>query len=127
MLDRIDLTVHVPRIAFEKLRGDDATEASSAVRERIEEARQRQQHRFQNLAFTTNAEMRTQDVKTFCALENDAEQMLRSAHDRLLLSPRAVTRILKVSRTIADLKGNDHIALHHISEALQYRPTAEET
>lgn len=127
MLDRIDLTVHVPRISFEKLRGAEDAEPSSVIRERIQEARGRQARRFSKLSFHTNAEMRTQDVKTFCAIEKDAEDVLKSAHDRLMLSPRAVTRILKVARTIADLAASDCIAIHHVSEALQYRPSTDET
>lgn len=126
MLDRIDLTVHVPRISFEKLRTDSDTEPSEDIRKRVERARTLQEKRLRKHAFRTNAEMRTQDVKRFCVIDQEGENMLKAAHDRLLLSPRAVTRILKISRTIADLAESEKIAAHHVAEALQYRPAAEE-
>lgn len=125
MLDRIDLHVDVPRLSFEKLRGIADAEPSSAIRQRVQRAGTTQGARFTNLPFATNAEMRTQDVETFCALNRESETILRSAHDRFQLSPRAVTRILKVARTIADLAGENRIASTHLTEAIQYRQVAE--
>jgi magnesium chelatase family protein len=126
ILDRIDLVVTVPRIAFDELRTETAAESSATVRERVAAARQRQTERFAEQNFSTNAEMRTQDVSRICALDAQAETLLKQAHDKFELSPRGVTRILKVARTIADLAGSDAIAQTHLAEAIQYRHKAGE-
>lgn len=121
MLDRIDLVVDVPRIAFDKLRDESAAEPSKPIRERIAQARKRQAQRFDALPYATNAEMLTQHVEKFCTLDTKSEKMLEAAHDRFQLSPRGVTRILKVARTIADLAAAETIAPDHVAEAIQYR------
>ena len=121
MLDRIDLVVDVPRIAFDKLRDESAAESSKPIRERIAQARKHQAQRFADLPYTTNAEMLTQHIEKFCTLDTKGEKMLEAAHDRFQLSPRGVTRILKVARTIADLAGAEQIAPDHVAEAIQYR------
>src|SRR3989344_1652189 len=122
MMDRIDLFVSMPRIPYEEFRGGEGAEPSEKVRERVVWARARQEKRQRK----TNAELSAKDLKKFSALPPDAEQMLKNAHDRMHLSPRAIHRILKVSRTIADLAGDETITAAHIAEALQYRQQENE-
>lgn len=119
--DRIDMTIEVPRIPFKKLRDTHTAEPSAAIRKRVVRARKAQSRRLAELPFSLNAAMRTRDVEGFCAPTKEGEQLLEAAHDNLKLSPRAVTRILKVARTIADLAGEEFIAPPHIAEAIQYR------
>jgi len=126
MLDRIDLTVEVPRVPFAELRSDQAAESSAAIRNRIIHARERQRKRFSALAFSTNAAMPPQILKEHCRLDERGEAMLKAAHERFRLSPRALTRLLKVSRTIADLADSDTITPDHIAEAIQYRGAIQE-
>lgn len=127
MLDRIDLHVDVPRLNFDELRKASDAEPSANIRSRIEQARQRQKERFAGQAFRTNAEIPTQYVEKFCSLDMESEALLRSAHDKYALSPRAITRMLKVARTITDLDGEKTLTSRHISEAIQYRTRGEET
>lgn len=122
MLDRIDLHVEVPRIAFDEFREDShSAESSETVRARTIAARDRQTARFKEKSYGTNAEMPVQDIDVFCVVGADAEKLLRQAHDQLQLSPRGITRILKTARTIADLSGDESIDQSHIAEAIQYR------
>lgn len=122
ILDRIDLHVDVPRVSFDELRSDaEAPEGSIDVRARVVAARALQAERLEEDSYNTNAEMPTQDVTKYCVLDRPSEDLLKKAHDQLQLSPRAVTRILKVSRTIADLAHSDSITGDHIAEALAYR------
>ncbi|MBI4065312.1 YifB family Mg chelatase-like AAA ATPase [Candidatus Gottesmanbacteria bacterium] len=123
IIDRIDLHAHVPAVAVEKLTGTSpGTENSCVVQERVQEARDRQLHRFKKYRLSANAEMSTKMVKEFCPLSSEVHAFLRQAVARLGLSARSYYRVIKVSRTIADLIGDKDIALTHIAEALQYRP-----
>lgn len=124
MLDRIDIFVDVPRVAYDKLEGKAASGDSSAViRERVEQARAIQIKRFDGVPLVANAEMTATDVRRFCqdALDEGARSLLRLATTQLALSARAFHRVLKLSRTIADLAGSDVIASAHVAEAVQYR------
>ncbi|MFA6486123.1 MAG: YifB family Mg chelatase-like AAA ATPase [Candidatus Magasanikbacteria bacterium] len=121
LLDRIDLHVEVPRVPFEKLSGGDLAESSSNIRARVEKARAIQARRFAGRGIHTNSEMRNVDLREFCQLEDSVLDLLRVATAQMHLSARAFSRILKVSRTIADLDGSDKIQLAHAAEALQYR------
>ena len=122
LLDRIDLHVEAPAVAFDELRSEEKSEPSSAIRERIIHARDAQRARFgDGSKVRINARMGSQQVRKFCALSADAENLLRMAMDNLSLSARGHDRILKVSRTIADLAGSEAIAPDHIAEAIQYR------
>ena len=128
MLDRIDLHVDVPRLPFSELRGKDAgAESSADVLSRVAQARVVQRERFREATISMNAEMLTQTVEEVCTLDGRGEELLKRAHDSLKLSPRGLTRILKVSRTIADLAGATDIASEHIAEAIQYRREVGET
>ena len=121
LLDRIDLHVEVPRLSFEKLTSDTQSECSSDIQKRVEQARQIQTNRFAGSAIQTNSEMTNADIQKHCRLDIQSTQVLKKAVTTLHLSPRAYNRILKLSRTIADLIGNKTIQVEHVSEALQFR------
>src|SRR3989339_108138 len=125
LLDRIDLHVEVPRVKFEKLSQDELAESSAKIRERVEMARERQRARLKNSPYQANSEMRNKDIKEFCKLNDTSIDLLRQAVTQMHLSARGYHRILKLSRTIADLGGCDDIDTAHVAEALQYRAKAE--
>ncbi|NUM25638.1 MAG: YifB family Mg chelatase-like AAA ATPase [Candidatus Buchananbacteria bacterium] len=125
LLDRIDLHVEVPKVKFDKLTQNVLSEPSSAIRQRVEAARRVAQQRFKDMAIITNAEMSSRLAKEFCTVDDETLNLLRQAVDQLSLSTRSYFRILKLSRTIADLAGEKDIKLEHVAEALQYRPKIE--
>lgn len=123
IMDRIDLHVHVPPVATEKLALDTGhAESSDAVRMRVQSARNRQLKRFKDTRFTTNADLSNRAVKQYCSVTPEAGQLLRQAVTTLGLSARSYYRMIKVAQTIADLAGESSVGLPHIAEALQYRP-----
>ena len=124
MLDRIDIHIEVPRVDFEKLSDKRRGESSETIRTRVEQARQCQRERFAGLnnGVMTNADMRVAEVRQFCELDESGQQLIKAAMSQLQLSARAYHRILKLSRTIADLAGEEEIKSTHLAEALQYRP-----
>ena len=124
MLDRIDLFVEVPRVEYEKLVEPAAAESSAQVRDRIDRARRIQRERFDGTSLITNAEMGPVEVWNFCQLDDSARGLLQAAMKQMHLSARGFHRIQKVSRTIADLQGEESIGIAHLAEALQYRPSA---
>lgn len=123
LLDRIDIHVEVPAMQYNELAAMQKGEASSVMRSRVVTARQRQAARFRQAASNThcNATMRAKEVHAHCLLDDDAQSLLKAAMDDLHLSARAYDRILKVSRTIADLEGAEAITAAHVAEAVQYR------
>jgi magnesium chelatase family protein len=122
LLDRIDLHVEVPAVKFQDITAERSGEASVEIRERVMAARRRQQARFANRPrVTCNARMGSRDLKAHCALSPATLEMLKLAMGELNLSARAYDRILKVSRTIADLAGSEAIATEHVMEAVQLR------
>lgn len=127
ILDRIDLHVHVPAVKVEKLASAGASaESSAAIRKRVQEARNLQLRRFRYSGISSNNEMSTKLVKEICPLPPDVLAFLRQAVVRLGLSARSYYRVIKVSRTIADLGTEKNIIISHVAEALQYRPKNEE-
>ncbi len=121
LLDRIDIHVEVPAVKYRELAERAAGESSAAIRERVDRARGRQLARFKGTPFFCNAQMGARELRDHCQVDAAGERMLELAINRLGLSARAYTRILKVARTVADLDGADHLAAHHVSEAIQYR------
>jgi len=123
LLDRIDMHIDVPRVNYDKLMGQKQGESSIDIRQRVEKARQRQVKRFANHpGLFANADMTVGEIDTFCKLNDDARQVLVLSVKKLQLSARSYHRVLKLSRTIADLDMSEDIQVHHIAEALQYRP-----
>jgi len=122
LLDRIDIHIEVTPVPFEKLSDDRKAESSVAIRERVTKAREIQSRRFEtHESINYNAQMSTKLIREFCKLDEASLQLLKTAMDRLNLSARAYDRILKVSRTIADLDNSNEITSSHIAEAIQYR------
>lgn len=122
LLDRIDMHLQVPAVAYRDLAGDAAEEPSARIRERVESARCTQRKRFAGRrAIHANAHMSPRDLRAVCRITSDVEELLRAAIQRLGLSARAYHRILKISRTIADLDGAAELEAKHVSEAIQYR------
>jgi magnesium chelatase family protein len=127
ILDRIDIHIEVPRVDYEKLSGDRLGETSASIRKRVQAARNIQHTRFTNPNSPNNdvicnADMRIGEVRQFCSLQPEGQSLMRSAMSQFNLSARAYHRILKLSRTIADLAGSEEIQSAHLAEALQYRP-----
>ncbi|MFN5377023.1 MAG: YifB family Mg chelatase-like AAA ATPase [Chitinophagaceae bacterium] len=122
LLDRIDLHVEVTPVAFHELSSQQNSEYSNSIRERVIKARCIQSERFKSShGLYANAQMGTSDVKKICTLNEGSQQLLKQAMERLNLSARAYDRIIKVSRTIADLDNSETIKTEHIAEAIQYR------
>jgi magnesium chelatase family protein len=128
LLDRIDLHIEVPRVEYSKLSSVEVGESSSSVRERVQRAREIQVKRFKKTTskggtknIFSNSEMGNEEVAQFCNLDESAKQLIKNAVVQMHLSARVYHRILKISRTIADLEGSENILQNHIAEALQYR------
>ncbi|HDD55552.1 MAG TPA: ATP-binding protein [Chloroflexi bacterium] len=125
ILDRVDIQVSVPRVEFDKLTSDRLGEPSRAVRERVEKARQIQRERLAGSPRSANGDMIPHEIRQFCSLDQESLNLMRNALQQLGLSARAYHRVLKLSRTIADLAGAEDIATVHLAEALQYQPRGE--
>ena len=121
LLDRIDLHIEVRRLTEDELVHHRSSESSAVIRDRVCAARDRQVKRFAGRRIHCNAEMSARDIRDLCRIDGAVQDILRQAIQQLSLSARAYDRILKVSRTIADLEGADDIASSHVAEAIQYR------
>ena len=122
LLDRIDIHIEVTPVPFEKLSEERNGESSAVIRKRVIAARELQTKRFKDSKKVHyNAQMNTKQIRKHCALDEASKTLLKTAMERLNLSARAYDRILKVSRTIADIEGVEKIDGNHISEAIQYR------
>lgn len=121
LLDRIDIQIEVPAVPYRELSSEYSGERSEIIRQRVKEARQRQLKRFKEEGIFANGQMKTRHLKKYCRLKEEAHSILDTAIQKLNLSARAYTRILKVARTIADMEASEDILPHHISEAIQYR------
>jgi magnesium chelatase family protein len=122
LLDRIDIHIEVTPVPFDKLSDKRKSETSKEIRARVTKAREIQSARFQEMPnIHYNAQMNTKQIREYCDLDETSLQMLKTAMERLNLSARAYDRILKVSRTIADLDASDTVQTMHIAEAIQYR------
>lgn len=121
LLDRIDVQVQVDEVKYTELSSDEKSETSETVRLRVNRTRQIQRERFKNENVKTNADMGERQMAEYCVLSCECEQLLKAAYDRLHLSPRARSRIIKVARTIADMSLSENIRPEHILEAISYR------
>ncbi|MBP1709359.1 MAG: Mg chelatase, subunit ChlI [Deltaproteobacteria bacterium] len=121
LLDRMDIHIEVPAVKYKDLSQEFLGESSALIRQRVEEARTIQGERFSHSKIHCNAQMTSRYIKKYCQIGEDSKRLLETAIDKLGLSARAYTRILKVSRTIADLATTESIQSSHIAEAIQYR------
>lgn len=121
LLDRIDIHIEVPRLKQEELIGHGSGESSANIRSRIDKARKAQQRRFAGSGLYCNAHMQAKHLRQYCQAADDVKELLRTAISQLNLSARAYDRILKLSRTIADLAESPSIEISHVAEAIQYR------
>lgn len=123
LLDRIDIQIEVPALNFEQLSSTRKSEPSSAMRERVLKAREFALNRYRanGCAANCNAELESKDITTFCRTDDKARALLKNAYDKLGLSARGYDRVLRLSRTIADLDGSEDISVRHVAEAIQLR------
>ncbi|MBQ4542939.1 MAG: YifB family Mg chelatase-like AAA ATPase, partial [Clostridia bacterium] len=121
LLDRIDIHIDVPAVQYDMLQDDEKAESSADIRERVQKAREIQSVRFKDERIFSNSQMTPSMIRKYCAITDDAKEILKTAFESLGLSARAHDRILKVARTIADLEGREKIDFNHIAEAIGYR------
>ena len=122
LLDRIDLQIEVQSVPYEKLSANVGTESSQTIRQRVSLARSMQEFRYKDVEYLhCNAQMQVKEIRRYCRIQPEAQGLLKQAMESLQLSARAYDRILKVSRTIADLSQSDEIRTEHLAEAIQYR------
>lgn len=121
VLDRLDIHIEVPQVEFGKLSADEKGESSAEIKKRVNAARAIQNERFKNTTVTCNAKMTPSMTRKHCKLDEKSIKMLENCFETLGLSARAYDKILRISRTIADLDGSENIELEHITEAVHYR------
>ena len=124
--NRIDMIINIEKVKTEELiqPSEVLEESSEVIRQRVENAREIQRQRFQDLDIKTNSAMNIKQIQEICILDKASQQLLSQAVSKMNLSARAYNRILKLSRTIADIANSDNIQITHIAEALQYREKA---
>ena len=121
LLERIDLCADVPPVNFSQISGEKSGESSALIRKRVEKARRIQQKRYQNEKICFNGELSRKQIRKYCVLTENAFQVAKNAFELMELSARSYHRILKVSRTIADMEGEELIHTRHVAEALTYK------
>ncbi len=121
LMDRLDIQIEVPAVSYEDLSSEKRGESSSAIRARVLRAREIQQKRFSGRQIYCNSQMGAKEIREYCHLTSENRAFLEKMANKFSLSARAYHRIIKISRTIADLEGASHIALEHLAEAVQYR------
>lgn len=121
LLDRIDIHIEVETVKYQKLENNTLIESSSKIKERVNSARSIQLERYKSLNIFSNSELTPSLIEKYCKLTPDSKRILEMAFNKLGLSARAYNRILKVSRTIADLDNSSTINTSHLAEAIQYR------
>ncbi len=121
LLDRLDIHIEVASVKFNELQNSKPEESSSSIRKRVDRARDIQLQRYKGMNIYSNSQLQPSMINKFCKIDDKCRELLRNAFDKLGLSARAHSRILKVSRTIADIDGSIDIMPAHIAEAIQYR------
>ena len=123
ILDRIDISIEVRAVDYNKMISKTDGESSNSMREIVINARKKQEKRFKEneLKIFSNSSMNIKDTEKFCILDNKARNILNMAMEKFSMSARSYDKVLKVSRTIADLENKDIIGIEHVTEALQYR------
>jgi magnesium chelatase family protein len=121
LLDRIDIHTEVPAVQYKDLSAKDGGRSSWDILKKVKRARDIQAERFQRTRIFKNADMSSRQIRKFCEVDSASEVLLERAMDRLGFSARAYSRILKISRTIADLEESPDIKSDHVAEAIQYR------
>lgn len=121
LLDRIDIHIEVSPVKYDKLNSVSTGETSAVIKKRVNMARKIQEERYKDYKIFSNSELTPRMLDEFCILDEESKNIMEKAFQKLGLSARAYGRILKVSRTIADLEGSENIKKEHITEAIQYR------
>lgn len=121
MLDRIDIHIQVPSVKYSELSTQKKTASSAEMKAAVDKARAIQAERYKNEHYISNSELDSEGLEKYCKLDEASQKLLTDVFEKLGLSARAYTRILKVSRTIADLDGSENIKVNHVAEAVQYR------
>ena len=125
LLDRIDIHIEVKPVEFEDLSSSEKAESSASILKRVEAARQIQLERFKNIKIYSNSQIPDKLINKFIKLDNNLKQVIQMAFKRYKFSGRAYNKILKVSRTIADLEGSKDIKEEHLLEAIRYRSSMD--
>jgi Predicted ATPase with chaperone activity len=120
-VDRLDIHIEVSSVKYNELDTGSRGEPSSEIRKRVNKARKMQLERYYGLGIYSNSQLRPSMIEKYCSLNEQCRALLKNAFDRLGLSARAYTRILKVARTIADMDEAESIGVSHLAEAIQYR------
>ncbi len=121
MLDRIDMHIQVPSVKYSELSTQKKTASSAEMKQVVMAAREIQAERYKNEKYSTNAELDSKGLEKYCKLDSSSQKLLTDVFEKLGLSARGYTRILKVARTIADVEGSTDIKANHVAEAVQYR------
>ena len=121
ILDRIDLHVEVEPVDYEQLSSKKKEESSAEIRKRVNAAREKQRKRFEGTEINCNAKMSPKMTKEYCVLSDEASALLKMSFDKFGMSARAYDKILRISRTVADLENSENIEVAHVAEAIQYR------
>lgn len=121
LMDRIDIQIEVPKVAYRDLSSNKSGEPSSRIKKRVEQAKKIQEERLQPVSLLSNSDMASRHLNQFCRIDTDGRKILKQAVDVLGLSARACHSVLRVARTIADLAGRPGIGSDHLKEAIQFR------
>ena len=121
MMDRIDIHLNVAQVKFDDMRSEKKGESSAVIKERVNRAREIQLNRYKNEGIYSNSQLSAPQIERYCEIDDDTSALLKSAFEKLGMSARGYSRILKVSRTIADLEGAPDIKKEHVLQAISFR------